>query len=136
MKRQGAKNIPDSGAKLTLGLLVGFLSSHLTQYKLFPVNPRAITGPPKMSPLLQAKIMPALIIRPRLILVAHKDDLGWDKTFNQLQQMLIQNLFRNVSRSNVTPGQILHCTRNCIPISLMFKENFPTYTRVWTSLSH
>ena len=70
------KNIPVSGIKLTLGLRVGFSSSHLTVNKLFLVNPRAITGPPKMSLLLEAKSMPALIIKPRLILVAHTDDLG------------------------------------------------------------
>ena len=59
------KNITVSITKLTLGLRVGFISSHLTVDKLFPVNPRAITGPPKMSLLLEAKSMPALIIKPR-----------------------------------------------------------------------
>ena len=52
------------------------MSSHLTVNKLFPVNPSTITGPPKMSLLLEAKSMPALIIKPRLILAAHTDDLG------------------------------------------------------------
>ena len=33
-------------------------------------------GPPKISLLLDAKSTPALIIKPILIL-AHKDDLGW-----------------------------------------------------------
>ena len=50
---------------------------HLIADKLFPVNPRAITGPPKMSLLLEAKSMPALIIKSRFILVTHTDDLGW-----------------------------------------------------------
>ena len=77
------KNIPVSGTKLMLSL------AHFTVDKLFPVNPRAITGPPKMSLLLEAKSMPALIIKPRLILVAHPDDLGFNKTSNQQQQMLI-----------------------------------------------
>ena len=102
------KNIPGSGStKLTLGFWVGFITTHLTVDKLFPVNPRAITGPPKMSLLLEAKSMPALIIKPRLIkprLVAHTDDLGWNKTSNQQQQMLIQNLNKIISRPNVTPG--------------------------------
>ena len=49
----------------------------MTADKLFLVNPRAITGPPKMSLLLGAKSMPALIIKPRLILVTHTDDIGW-----------------------------------------------------------
>ena len=103
MRRLGIhKNIPVSGTKPTLG--VGFISSHLTVDKLFPVKPRAITGPPKMSLLLEAKSTPALIIKPRLILLAHTDDLGWNKTSNQQQQMLIQNLNRIVSRPNVTPG--------------------------------
>ena len=104
MRRLGIpKNIPVSGTKLTLGLRVGFISSHLKVDKLFPVNPRAITGPPKMSLLFEAKSMLALIIKPSLILVAHTDDLGWNKTSNQQQQMLIQNLNRIISRPIVTP---------------------------------
>ena len=98
------KNIPVSGTKLTLGLRVGFIGSHLTVHKHIPVNPRAITGPTKMSFLLEAKCVPALIIKPRHILIAHTDDLGWNKTSNQQQQMLIQNLNRIVSRPNVMPG--------------------------------
>ena len=76
--------------------------------KLFSGNPRAITGPPKMSLLLEATSMPALIIKPRLILVAHTDDLGQNKTSNQQQQMLIQNLNRIVS------DQMLRVGRYCI----------------------
>ena len=53
------KNSPVSVTKLTLGLQVGFISSHLTANKLFPVSLRAITWPPKMSLLLEAKSMPA-----------------------------------------------------------------------------
>ena len=71
------KNSPDPISKLTLGFRIGFISSHLTANKLFPVNPRAITDPPKMSLLLEAKTMPALIIKLRYILVTHTDDLGW-----------------------------------------------------------
>ena len=87
------KNIPISITKLTLGLRVGFISSHLIADKLFPINPRAITGPLKMSLLLEANSMPALIIKPRFILVMRTNDLGW----------------------------------YCIPIDLMFQENFPTF---------
>ena len=64
------KNIPVSVTKLTLGLRVGFISSHLTANKRFPVNPRAIMGPPKMNLLLEAKSVPALIIKPRRILLS------------------------------------------------------------------
>ena len=92
MRRLGIhKNIPVSGTKLTLGLLVGFIGSHLAVDKLIPVNPRAITDPPKMSFLLEAKSVPVLIIKPRLNLVAYTDDLDWNKTSNQQQQILIQN---------------------------------------------
>ena len=56
------KNIPVSITKLTIGLRVGFISSHLIADKLFPINPRAIMGPPKMSLLLEVKIMPGLKI--------------------------------------------------------------------------
>ena len=90
------KNSSVSVTKLTLGLRVGFTSSYLTANKLFPVNPRAITGPP-MSLLLEAKSMPALIIKSRLIFVTHTDDLGWNITSNQQGQKFVQNLNRIVS---------------------------------------
>ena len=70
-------SISDTILILTLVLRLGFMSSHLTAVKLFPVNLRAITGPPNMSLLLEAKSTPALIIEPRLILVAHTDDIRW-----------------------------------------------------------
>ena len=132
MKRLGIhKNIPVSGNKLTLGLRLDFISSHLTVDKHFPINPSAITGPPKMSLLLEAKSMPALIIKPRLSLVAHTDDLGWNKTSNQQQQMLLQNLNRIVSTPNVTPGyrsciapqtvvQLTWCLRKTFLLTLKF----------------
>ena len=62
------KNITVSGTKLMLGLRVGFICSHLTEDKLFPVNPKTNSGPPKMSLLLEAKSMPAFIIKLRLII--------------------------------------------------------------------
>ena len=130
------KNIAVSVTKLMLGLLVGFISSHLTTDKLFPVNTRAIVGPPKMSLLLAAKIMPAFIIKQRLILVTHTDNLSWYKTSNQQGQIFVQNNNRIVSKSNVTLGQIPYCTTDSILIHLMFQENFPTHTKVWNSLSH
>ena len=78
MRRLGIhKNIPVTDTKLNLGLLIGFISSHLTADKHFPVNPRAITGPLKMGLMRQAKSMAELIIKPRIIFVAHTDDLGW-----------------------------------------------------------
>ena len=67
MRRLGIhENIPVSDTKLTLGLRVGFISSHLTADKLFPVNPRVIMCPPKTRLLLEAKSMPAMIIKPTL----------------------------------------------------------------------
>ena len=99
------KNIPVSITELTLGIRVGFISSHLTADKLFPVNPRAIMGQPKMSLLLEAKSMPALIIKPRFILVRHTDDLGWYITSNQHGKVFVQNLNRIVRKPNVTPRQ-------------------------------
>ena len=128
------KNSPLSVTKQTLDLRVGFISSHLTANKLFPVNPRAITGLPKMSLLLEAKSTPAMIIKPRLILVTHTDDLCCYITSNQQGQMFVQNLNRIVSKPNVTPRQIPCCTTDCIPVYLMFQENFPTNTQ--NRLSH
>ena len=64
------KNIPISITKLMLSLLVGFISSHLIADKLFPTNQSPIMGSPKMSLLLEAKSMHALIITPKFILVS------------------------------------------------------------------
>ena len=97
------KNIPVSVTKLMLSLRVGFISSHLTVDKHFPVIPRAITGPPKISLLLEVKRMPALIIKPRLILVSHRDDFGWYVTSDKQGKMFVQNLNRIVRKANVTP---------------------------------
>ena len=118
------KNIPVSITKPTLGLRVGFISSHLIVDKLFLINPRAITGPPKMSLLLEAKSMPALIIKPWFILVTHTDDRGWYITFNQQGKMFDQNLNRIVRKPNVTPRLFPYCTTDSIPIDLIFQETF------------
>ena len=65
------QNIDVSDTKLMLGLRACFMSSDLTAYKLFPINPRGVTSPPKMSLLLEAESKSALIIEPRLILVTY-----------------------------------------------------------------
>ena len=128
------ENIDVSDTKLMLFLRVCFISSDLTVNKLFPINQRAITGPPKMSLLLEIESTSALIIEPRLILVTHTDDLGGYITSNQQGKMLVQNLHRIVRRPNVMRGQIPHCTTDCIPINLVFQENFPDNTQVRNSL--
>ena len=128
------ENIDVSDTKLMLGLRVCFISSDLTVNKLFLINPRVIPGPPKMSLLLEVGKTFALIIEPRLILVKHMDDLGGYITSNQQGKMLVQNLRRIVRGPNVMPGQIPHCTTDCIPINLVFQENFPANTQVSNSL--
>ena len=130
------KNIPVSITKLTVGFRVGFISSHLKADKLFPVNPRAITGPPQMRFCLEAKIKQALIINPRLILVTHTDDLGWYITSNQQGKLFVQNLNRIVRMPNVMPRQFPFCSIDSISIDSIFQENFPTHTDVWNCLSH
>ena len=109
------KNSPVSVTKLTLSLRVGLINSHLTADKLIPVNPRAITGPPKMSLLLEAKSMPALIIKPGLILVTHPDDLGWYILSNQQGQMFVQNL------KGLPACQMLRQGRSCIAPQTVFQ---------------
>ena len=128
------ENIDVSDTKLMLGLRVCFTSSDLTANKFFPINPRVVTSPQKMSLLLEVESTSALIIGPRLILVMYTDDLGGYITSNQQGKMLVQNLHRIV-RPTVTPGQIPHCTTDCIQINLVFQENFPTNTQVRNSLS-
>ena len=70
------ENIDVSDNKLMLGLRVCVISSDLTANKLFLINLRAVTVPPKMSLLLQVESTSSLIIEPRLILVTYTDDLG------------------------------------------------------------
>ena len=129
------KNVHVSGTKLMLGIRVGFISSQLSADKLFPVNPRVITGPPKMSLQLEVKSTPALIIKPMLILVAQVDDLGWYITFNQQGQMFVQKRNRIVSKPNVKPRQILYCTKDCVPIEWCFTKTL-ILTQVWNRVSH
>ena len=128
------ENINVSDTKLMLGLRVCFISSDLTANKFFQINPRAITGPLKMSLLLEVGSTSALIIELRLILVTHTDDLGGYITSNQQGKILVQNFHRIVRRPNVTSGQIPHCTADCIPINLVFQENFPDNIQVRNSL--
>ena len=128
------KDIPISVTILTLGLRVGFIGSHMTENKLFPVNSRAVTGLPKISVLLEAKTMPALIIKPRLILVTHTDDLGWYIASNQQGKMFVQNLNWIVRKPIVMPRQFPYCTTDSISIDLMFQESFPTHRQVWNCL--
>ena len=129
------KNIPVSDTKLALVLRVGFITFHLTADKLFPVYPRAITGPPKMSLLLEAKKHACIDHQAKANLV-HTDDLRRYITSNQQGEMLVQNLNRIVIRLNVTLGQILYCTTNCIPMNLVFQKNFTTNTLIWNRLCH
>ena len=118
------ENIDVSDTKLMFGLRVCLISSDLTANKLFPFNPRATTGPPKMSLLLQVESTSALIIDPRLILVTHTDDLGGYITSNQQGKTLVQDLHKIVRRPNVTPGQVPHYTTESIPTNLVFQETF------------
>ena len=124
------KNSLISNTKLSLDLLVGFISSNLAADKLFEGNSRAIAGPPKMSLLLAVRSMPALVIKPMFIRVAHMDDFGWYLKQNQQGQMLVQNLHKIVSRPNVTPGQILHCITRGVAINFVFLEMCQNNTRL------
>ena len=50
--------------------------------RLDSLNSRAITSPPEMDPLLHVECKPAVIIKPKFILVTHTDHLSRNKTFN------------------------------------------------------
>ena len=121
------KKIPVSDTKQMLGLRIGFFSCHLTADNLFPVNLRAIMGPPKLGLLLEAKIAPALIIKPRFILVAHMDDFGFLIMSNQQQQMLIQNHNMTVCRLNVPvsiQGRCCIALRTVFQLTLCLRKTF------------
>ena len=126
------KNIPAGTLIRTLNFRVGFIISHKTADKLFPVNPRAITGPSKISILLKDKSTPAFIIKPRLILFGHTDDIRWYIRPTSMDRCSIKPSAGQ--QTNVTPMQILYCTTNCIPIDLMLQENNHTNAEVWNSL--
>ena len=68
--------------------------------------------------------MPVLIIKPRLILDTHTNDLGCYTTSIQQGQMLVQNLNKILRMLNDTPGQILYYNTDCIPVDLMFQDTF------------
>ena len=70
------KNIPVSDTKLTLGLRVGVISTRLTEDKFFSINPRqqSRASTEDESPAW-TKITTELIIKPRLILIVHTDDI-------------------------------------------------------------
>ena len=76
------QNIPASDTKLTPSLGINFISPHLVMDKHIPVNLKSITRLPTMSLLLEVERIPAVIIKPRLILVTHTDHLSRNKSFN------------------------------------------------------
>ena len=89
-----------------------------------------------MSLLLEDKSTPALIIKPRIILVAHTDDLGWCITFNQQGQKFLSKPQQNFQQTKCYTRADPYRATDCITIDLKYQENFPTNTQVWTSLSH
>ena len=76
------QNIPASDTKLTHSLGIHSIGNPLVMDKLIPVILRAITSPPEMGSLLDVECKPAVIIKPRLILVTHTDHLSRNKALN------------------------------------------------------
>ena len=114
-----------------LATWVLFIFYHFSVDKLFPDN----WSTEDESPVWD-QITLALIMKPRLILVVHTDNLDLCITSNQQCQMLVQNLNMIVCRPNVMPMQFLYCTTNCIIINFVLQEHFPTNTRVGNRLWH
>ena len=70
--------------------LVNFINAHLAVDKLFPVNPRAIMGPPNMSVMLEVTIMCASIDHQTKAYPCYAH--GWSYiTSNQQGLMLLLN---------------------------------------------
>ena len=76
------QTIQASDTILTPSLGIYYISAHLVMDKLIEVNSRAITSPPRMSLPLEVERMPAVIIKPRLILVTHTDHRSRNNTLN------------------------------------------------------
>ena len=52
------------------------------------------------------------------------------------KEMFVQNFNRIVREPNVTSRQIPYSTTDSTPIDMIFQENFPIHTQVWTLPSH
>ena len=76
------QNILASDTKVSHTLGIYSIGPPLAMDKLIPVISRAITTPPEIGPLLEVECKPAVIIKPRFILVTHTDHLIRNKTFN------------------------------------------------------
>ena len=68
-----------------------------------------------MSLLLEAKSMPALIIKPRHILVTNTDALGWYITSNQQDRCLFK------TSTGLSASQMLRLGRSCIAPQTIFQ---------------
>ena len=115
------QNIPASDIKLTHSLGIYSIGLPLVMEKLIPVISRTITSPPEMGPLLDVECKPAVIIKPRFILVPHTDHLSRNKTFNQQRQMHIQPLNWIISTPDTLPRQHTYCITDCRPYSTLWE---------------
>ena len=75
----------------------------LSQYKLFPINwIKSDDIPPNISLLLEVARTPAVIINPRIVLVAYTDDLSSHITSNQQAEVLGQKFDRIYLRQDTS----------------------------------
>ena len=111
-------NVPNADKKLTLGLRVDFVSCRLAANELLPVNSRAITGPSKMSLLLEVGSSPALIFKPRLTLLYTRITLVSRKS--QTSRDICS--FKTSTRSSA--DQIIRQGRSCIAPQTVFHITF------------
>ena len=76
------QNIPASDTKLTHSLGIYSIGPPLVMEKLIPVKSSAITSSPEMSLLLEVTCTPAVIIKPRFILIMYMNHHSQNKTSN------------------------------------------------------
>ena len=104
--------------------IVGFINSQLTAEKHIPVNPKAITGPPNMSLLHEAKSMPALIINQCLSLLHTRMTLVGTKRPTSSSKCSFK------TSTGLSAEQMLRQGEFCIAPQIvfqMFEENLPSY---------
>ena len=130
------QNITVSDTKLTHSLGIYSIDPPLVMDKHIPVNQRTITSLPEMGNLLDVECKPAVIIKPRFILVTHTDHLSGNKTFNLQRQMHVQPLNWIVSTLDTSPRQHTYCITYCSPINPVFQKHPPANTQVRNSLCH
>ena len=113
--------------------MVGLIRSRLTADKLCLVNPRSITGPSKMSLLLEVKSTLWSSVKSNSC--CDYDDLDWHVTSNQQGQTLFRTSTGLFKAQMIRQGRLCIVPQNVFQLTLCFGFSFRE-TQVWNNLNH